>query len=146
MKGRIVVLLCGAYLMTADGGMRARGGQAESPRVQRLSLATTLRCRFPGFDQPLIFDSIDREAGRARFIGNRGATTVQVVPIVDGGLTLLEFPPIGYGNFTSVFVNETSKGEKVFPAVHSRHFAGLGGKDQVLPSQVIGTCEVVEPT
>lgn len=43
--------------------------------------------------------------------------------IVDGGLTLLEFPPLGYGNFTSVFVNETSAGEKVFLAVHSHHFA-----------------------
>ena len=82
-----------------------------------------------------IFDQIDFQNNKARFIGNLGAVDVLILPSHE---IITFFHILGRGNriFTSVFINSPSK-DGSFPFVMSRHL------DMVMSptvSQYYGTC------
>ena len=134
------------------------GEEVESP-LQSLLGTRSLRCSFSLVMQAdwksgklknsidkeedfiLHFDSIDPRQGKARLMGNEGATDVVVIPSVSG-LNFLEETPSGNINFTTIF--QSFKGNSSdYIAVTSRHllFPGLGGR-YPFPSQHHGTCKI----
>lgn len=88
---------------------------------------------------PINFDSIDIKAGKARLIGNQGATDIHVF-VTGTGITFIEKTPLGNFTITTIF-SDCEKDTKRYIAVHSRHIGGLGFP---MPSQFHGTCEVWE--
>jgi hypothetical protein len=128
---------------------------AERDPFDVLLSARSLKCQFgPGssgqwknekpsieaarFDVTLHFDAIDLKAGKARFIGNQGASDVTALT-TETGITFIE--RTGFGNlvFTTVFAETNAAGD-MFYAVTSRHMNLLAGGP--LPSQYLGTCTV----
>ena len=118
--------------------------------------ARSLRCAFgPGasadwetgkpvvksdkFEVVLQFDGIDLKDGKARMIGNQGASDVVVI-LTPRGITFLERTESGNLSVTTVFT-DYARGTHDFVVVHSRHIGGLGSP---LPSQYHGTCKVWE--
>jgi hypothetical protein len=89
-------------------------------------------------DSALHFDSIDLKSGKARLIGNQGASDVSVWGTVSG-ITFVE--QTGFGNvaITTVF-SERIPGKEEFYVVVSRHMQMLRGNP--LPSQYHGSCKV----
>lgn len=120
----------------------------------RLFAARSLKCEYTSRSytkwlggQPVIeltteknmtlhFDSIDKEKGSARIIGNQGAADVFLVVTIEG-IHILEGAPAGNMNFTTVFA-EYAKGTRDFVSVSSRHI----NLRPPLPSQHHGTCRV----
>jgi hypothetical protein len=92
-------------------------------------------------DFVLHFDSVDPQRGKARLIGNEGATDVVVIPSASG-LNFLEETPSGNINLTTIF-QSAEKNSTDFIAVTSRHllFPGLAGL-YPFPSQHHGTCKI----
>ena len=88
----------------------------------------------------LIFDSIDVSKGKARMIGNQGATDV-FVSATPSGITFIEQTGQGNINFTTVFFEKVDEYSNEFKVVHSRHIWLLNG---ALPSQYYGNCRVWE--
>lgn len=91
------------------------------------------------FDATIIYDSIDLKTGKARMIGNIGATDVSVWATATG-LTFVEQTGMGNLIFTTAFASY-AKGTMDFIAVTSRHLDFL---IKPLPSQYHGTCKVWE--
>jgi hypothetical protein len=91
------------------------------------------------FDATIIYDSIDLKTGKARMIGNAGATDVSVWA-TGTGLTFVEQTSAGNLIFTTVFASY-AKGTMDFIAVTSRHLDLL---IKPLPSQYHSTCKVWE--
>jgi hypothetical protein len=134
------------------------GEDVESP-LQGLLKTPSLRCSFSLVMQAdwesgklknsvdkeedivLHFDSINPKRGKARLIGNEGATDVVVIPSASG-LNFLEETPSGNINFTAIF-QSAEKNSTDFIAVTSRHllFPGLAGL-YPFPSQHHGTCKI----
>jgi hypothetical protein len=129
---------------------------AQDDTLRTLFSAKSLKCQFgPGsfgewagpkvavqqarFDVALHFDSIDAKTGKARMIGNQGATDV-AVPVSLSGVTFIEQTGSGNMVFTTVFP-EMVPGTDEFYAVTSRHMTLPGGP---LPSQYHGKCRVWE--
>lgn len=86
-----------------------------------------------------IFDSIDLKAGKARIIGNQGATDV-IALATPTGLTFIEETPAGNINITTVFAKYNDASND-FTFVHSRHLMLFG---EPLPSQYYGVCKSLE--
>ena len=84
----------------------------------------------------LHFDNIATKEGRARLIGNQGASDIAVM-LTPSGLTFVEVTPSGNHNFTTVF-SAYKKGSQEFIAVTSRHILLM---DDPFPSQFHGSCE-----
>jgi len=86
-----------------------------------------------------VFDSIDLKKGKARIIGNQGASDV-IVTTTPSGITFIE--TTGFGNmvFTTVFPL-CKPGTNEFYAVMSRH---MNLTEEALPSQYYGTCKAWE--
>jgi len=86
-----------------------------------------------------VFDSIDIKQGKARIIGNQGASDIISIGS-PSGITFIETTGIGNMIFTTVFPlyrHETDQ----FCAVMSRHMNLL---TEALPSQYYGTCTIWE--
>jgi hypothetical protein len=117
--------------------------------------ATTIKCSFSSgvftdFDtgkprsaptksgdlQDLIFDQIQQDSDKARFIGNAGATDVLVVRGRDS-TNLIESTGSGNLNLTTVYRIEKLSPAAGVPVVHSRHVATQNG---LIPSQYWGIC------
>ena len=86
-----------------------------------------------------IFDSIDTKNGKARIVGNRGASDVILIGS-PSGITFIETSDIGNMVFTTVFPLYRP-GTDQFCAVMSRHMNLI---TESLPSQYYGTCRVWE--
>jgi len=86
------------------------------------------------------FDSIDTEAGTARFIANAGASDVEAIldPV---GLTFLEKPGL-MGGLVITTVYARDLGDQRFPAVFSKHVAVFGLVP--FPQQYYGYCSIWE--
>ena len=82
----------------------------------------------------LVFDNIDLETGRGRWLGNVGATDVYVIS-GSGLVTLLEHTPFGSVTVASVF-QEGGQRQRL-ASVHSRHVAMMG---KPVVSQNYGWC------
>lgn len=125
----------------------------EEAAYQRLLDSRSLKCTFgPGtstdwesgeavgadsdFDATMHVDSIDLNAGTARFIGNVGSGDIRV-EAGPYGLTFIE-RPLGGLAVTTVFA-DTKPDTGAFIAVMSRHMALFGAP---LLSQYHGACEV----
>jgi len=85
------------------------------------------------------FDSIDPKGGKARLIGNQGATDVLVLPS-SSGLTFVEATSAGNFSFTTVYASHCGAAG-IFSAVMSRHMNLLG---EPLSSQYHGTCKILQ--
>lgn len=148
MKSRIAVMLSGLLL---TGGVTT----AQDDSFKALVAARSLKCQIgPGsvgkwagakisvekdsFDSALHFDSIDLKSGKARLIGDQGASDVTVLGTASG-ITFVE--QTGFGNLviTTVF-RERIPGKTEFYAVVSRHMLMLRGDP--LASQYHGSCKV----
>ena len=86
-----------------------------------------------------IFDSIDIKQGKARIVGNQGASDVILIGS-PSGVTFVESTGIGNMVFTTVFPFY-KPGTNEFCAVMSRH---MNLMTEALPSQYYGTCKVWE--
>ncbi len=132
--------------------------QDADPEFKRLVTATTLRCNFDngasavwsnakakveltsfGKDGQLTFDSINLKEGKARLIGNAGATDVHTLP-TETGITFLERTGSGNLNITTVFFSTASNDKQSYLAVTSRHSSFRNP----MPSQYYGSCNVLE--
>jgi hypothetical protein len=139
--GLVTVLAANAAAQSADP-------------LTRLHSAKTLHCTFPtgvvaawndslprpdrkGFTAPFIYDQIEPDSSRARFIGNNGAENVwaQANSI---GLHFLEQVPAGGLNLTTVFGEMLDRVTATYRAVHSRHVVPF----EPLPSQYYGRCRI----
>lgn len=166
-KSRKSVAAAAAVLGVLGYSTSAMLGQSSSSLRIALDDVTSLRCfsgkgysvtwdggtpkfkaaRFPGEDDHIQFDAIDRKRGRARLIGNAGASEVRVVA-TDPGLHLLEFTPSGNLNVTTVFSaspKQLPPGSFVFVA--SRHLDLIGdpeGPPGIIASQYHGICKAWE--
>jgi hypothetical protein len=148
MKQRIAVVLSGLLLA---GGIAI----AQDDSFKVLLAARSLKCQIgPGsvakwsdgkvaiekdtFASATHFDSIDLKSGKARLIGDQGASDVSVWATASG-ITFVE--QTGFGNlvFTTVF-SERIPGKADFYAVVSRHMLMLRGNP--LPSQYHGSCRI----
>jgi hypothetical protein len=130
---------------------------AEGDPFKALISAKSLKCQFgPGsvgrwsgakasvshdnWDSTLHLDSIDAKAGKARVIGNAGASDVAVL-VSGSGITFVE--ETGFGNFVFITVfavfSVGGPGPDELYAVMSRHMNLPGGP---LPSQYHGKCRV----
>ena len=87
----------------------------------------------------IVFDSIDIKQGKARIIGNQGASDIILIGS-PSGITFIETTGIGNMIFTTVFPYY-KPGTDQFCAVMSRHMNLITG---ALPSQFYGTCRVWE--
>ena len=87
----------------------------------------------------MTFDSIDAKGGKARIIGNEGASNARVL-LTATGLTFVEETAFGNVNFTTVFGRYDSATSRRFVAISSRH-QDINGP---FPSQYHGTCSVLE--
>lgn len=94
-----------------------------------------------GMDYDIFFDSIDLKAGKARMIGNQGATDVSVFTTL-GGISFIETSGSGNVFFTTVF-SDCIKGTQDYIVVHSRHLGGFV-IDKPMPSQWHGTGKILE--
>lgn len=96
---------------------------------------------------PLTFDAIDRAAGRARLIGNAGATDVALM-VGDNGLQFIERTGSGNVMMTTVYrAATTALPPGTFAFVHSRHFALMAPQPDrliVAPSMHMGLCTVLQ--
>jgi hypothetical protein len=90
----------------------------------------------PGDLPDLIFDQIQQDSNKARFIGNKGATDVLVVRGIDS-TNLIESTGSGNLNLTTVYRIEKLSPSAGVPVVHSRHVAAQSG---LIPSQYWGVC------
>ena len=90
----------------------------------------------PGDLPDLIFDQIQQDSDRARFIGNAGATDVLVARGRES-TNLIESTNSGNLNLTTVYRIEKIGPASGVPAVHSRHVATQNG---LIPSQYWGVC------
>ena len=86
-----------------------------------------------------IFDSIDIKQGKARIVGNEGASDIILIGS-PSGITFIENTGIGNMVFTTVFPLYRP-GTDQFCAVMSRHMNLI---TEALPSQYYGTCRVWE--
>jgi len=86
-----------------------------------------------------IFDSIDINQGKARIVGNQGASDVILIGS-PAGITFIESTGFGNMAFTTVFPFY-KPGTNEFCAVMSRH---MNLMTEALPSQYYGTCKVWE--
>jgi hypothetical protein len=86
-----------------------------------------------------IFDSIDIKQGKARIVGNQGASDIILIGS-PSGITFIENTGIGNMVFTTVFPLYRP-GTDQFCAVMSRHMNLI---TEALPSQYYGTCRVWE--
>ena len=86
-----------------------------------------------------IFDSIDIKQGKARIVGNQGASDIILIGS-PSGITFIESTGIGNMVFTTVFPFY-KPGTNEFCAVMSRH---MNLMTEALPSQYYGTCKVWE--
>ena len=147
-KKRMLLRLAAAVVIP----ILAELSMAQTPDDRALYSARSLKCQFPVYastkwekDEPtpqvkkqefgFHIDGIDLQQGKARIIGNFGATDL----IVKRGVHVVHFieiTPLGNMNITSVFA-ATSKTHR-FKAVHSRHLYMSGGP---LPSQNYGYCQ-----
>ncbi len=87
----------------------------------------------------VVYDSIDLTTGKARMIGEIGATDVLVFA-TGSGLTFIEYTNSGNIHITTVFARYVD-GTTDFVVVTSRHLLLL---DTPLPSQYHGTCTIWE--
>ncbi len=96
-----------------------------------------------GFDSELVFDSIDRETGKARMIGNVGSADLLVLGS-DDTLSLVEVTPGGNIMVTAIFsdLRRSDRLADVFQAVHSRSMV-LGS--DATASQFVGECRGLLP-
>jgi hypothetical protein len=148
MKLRIAALLL-CLLLT--GG----AATAQNEPFKALVAARSLKCQIgPGsvgkwsgakisvekdsLDSALHFDSIDLKSGKARLIGDQGASDVTVWATASG-ITFVERTAFGNLVITTVF-SERVPGKAAFYAVVSRHMQMLRGNP--LPSQYHGSCKV----
>lgn len=96
---------------------------------------------------PLVFVAIDREAGRARLIGNAGEADVTVV-VGDNGLQFVERTGSGNMMVTTVYrAANTALPHGRFAFVHSRDFALVAPSADRLtlaPSMHMGFCTTLE--
>jgi hypothetical protein len=90
----------------------------------------------PGDLPDLIFDQIQQDSNKARFIGNAGATDVLVARGRES-TNLIESTNSGNLNLTTVYRIEKIGPSAGVPAVHSRHVATQNG---LIPSQYWGAC------
>lgn len=131
--------------------------EADLAAFQRLLAAKSLRCTFPKgsygawkdgkvevkpaeFGDPMVFDSIDYRAGKARLIANQGAGDIQAVSS-PGAVFFLETTLSGGLNVTFVF-SDRPISKREFLAVTTRHLIVPG--QPPLPSQYHGTCQIWE--
>ena len=129
---------------------------AEDNVFYRLLGAKCLKCRFKkgvsarwdvkgvnikpdDWKGDIIFDSIDIKNGKARAVGNQGASDV-VLLNTPSGLTFVETTGSGNMIFTTVFPLY-KPGTHDYCAVMSRHMNLITAP---LPSQYYGTCRVWE--
>ncbi|BDW12062.1 hypothetical protein PSHI8_21460 [Polynucleobacter sp. SHI8] len=84
----------------------------------------------------IIFDQIDIQKGKGRFIGNLGSEDVQVLK-GEQSFHIFERTPSGNLNITTIFY-PTQKFSDMFPVVHSRHINLVSGP---FPSQYVGLCK-----
>lgn len=96
-----------------------------------------------GFDEEIVFDSIDREKGTARMIGNVGSADLAVIGDSDT-LSLVEITPSGNVMVTAILsaLRRTEGTSDVFQAVHSRTMTLL---QQANASQFVGECRGLLP-
>lgn len=90
------------------------------------------------------YDSIDLEAGRARSIqvGNSRSEAEVVILATSVGLTFVRESWTGNITLTTIFAVRGATESSLYPAVWSQHFGGL--LFQPIPSQLYGTCSLVE--
>jgi hypothetical protein len=86
---------------------------------------------------PEIIDNIDLTAGRARMVGNVGASNVTATA-TDSGILFVERTLAGNFVVTTVFATDFLA--PWYPAVQSRHV--LMG-DEPMPSQYYGKCRIL---
>ncbi len=92
-------------------------------------------------DRDFVFDSIDLKKGKARMIGNQGATDVSVFATAEG-ISFIEKSDVGNVFFTTVFY-DCVKDTQDYIVVHSRHLGGFVA-DKPMPSQWHGTGRILE--
>ena len=96
---------------------------------------------------PLVFDGINTRTGKARLIGNSGASDVGLIAN-PAGLHFIEITGTGNVMVTTVFralLPHTAPG--TFAFAHSRHFAMTMLKDggaAIQPSEHHGMCTILE--
>lgn len=142
----LLLLASGAYAEQVDEAfgrlLRARSLRCDLQTGTQASWdGGTLKLQPASFGEGgrVTFDSIDTKSGKARLIGNAGASDIQVVPTAIG-LTFVEQTAFGNLNFTTVFASYDSLSSRRFVAVASRH-QDLNGP---FPSQYHGTCSILE--
>lgn len=89
----------------------------------------------------LHFDALDLKDGKARLIGNQGASDV-VAFGTPAGVTFFERTDAGNFNMTSVYPWTGADGG--FVAVTSRHIALVGFYKPPIASQLYGACKVFQ--
>lgn len=131
---------------------KAQQKQRAAASTVSLSAVRSLKCQFPrgifikwngGTISPesdgeglpeIFFDNINFATGKARIIGNNGASDVSLIR-QSAGLSFVETTTFGSVIITTIFTHSTPDGE--YLAVMSRHIDSLASP---LPSQYYGMC------
>lgn len=135
MKKSVVILFLALFGSTAYGqslSFRCKFSDGQvtefdrgSPRVNRSNDLSDL-----------VFDQVDPIKGTARFIGNLGAGSIQVLSGM-GSFHLIEITRHGNVNLTTIFYDSIKNMNQSIPVVHSRHVNTPSGP---FPSQYLGLC------